>query len=97
MIKPYLAFALQTACHGCRNREDIQVNLDHVCKQIDGAMYISKIEYPAKLIALPEGALQGLYDEHARLDHLEICRDIAITLPGPETDVLSEKARQWGV
>ncbi|MCZ6878897.1 MAG: hydrolase [Acidobacteria bacterium] len=97
MIKPYLAFALQTACHGCRNREDIQVNLDHVCKQIDGAMYISKIEYPAKLIALPEGALQGFYDEHARLDHLEICRDIAITLPGPETDVLAEKARQWGV
>ncbi len=48
MIKPYLAFALQTACHGCRSREDIQVNLDHVCKQIDGAMYISKIEYPAK-------------------------------------------------
>ncbi len=45
MIKPYLAFALQTACHGCRNREDIQVNLDHVCKQIDGAMYISKIEF----------------------------------------------------
>ena len=68
MIKPYLAFALQTACHGCRNREDIQVNLEHVCRQIDGAMYISKIEYPAKLIALPEGALQGFYDEHARLD-----------------------------
>ena len=42
MTKPYLAFALQTASHGCRNRSDIQVNLDHVCKQIDGAMYISQ-------------------------------------------------------
>ena len=66
MTKPYLAFALQTAAHGCRNRDDIKVNLDHVSKQIDGAMYISQIEYPAKLIALPEGALQGFYDEHAR-------------------------------
>ena len=28
---------------------------------------------------------------------LDICKDIAITLPGPETDVLSEKARQWGI
>ena len=38
MTKPYLAFALQTAAHGCRNRDDIKVNLDHVSKQIDGAM-----------------------------------------------------------
>ena len=97
MTKPYLAFALQTAAHGCRNRDDIKVNLDHVSKQIDGAMYISQIEYPAKLIALPEGALQGFYDEHARLDHLEICQNIAITIPGPETDRLAEKARQWKI
>ncbi|MBI2529198.1 MAG: hydrolase [Candidatus Rokubacteria bacterium] len=97
MIKPYLAFALQTATYGCKHRRDIKHNIAHLGRQIDAAMYISQIEYPTRLIALPEGALQGFYDEHARLDHQTICRDIAIEVPGEETALLAEKAKQWDV
>lgn len=96
-IKPYLAFALQTATYGCKHRREIKQNIAHISRQIDAAMYISQLEYPTRLITLPEGALQGFYDEHARLDHQTICRDIAIEVPGEETAPLAEKAKQWNV
>lgn len=97
MIKPYLAFALQSATYGVKHRREIKHNLANVGRQIDAAMYISQIEYPTRLIALPEGGLQGFYDEHARLDHATICRDIAIEVPGEETAILAEKAKQWNI
>ena len=48
-----------------------------------------------RLIAIPEGALQGFNDEVLDLDHEEFARECAIDIPGPETDALGELARQW--
>jgi len=92
-----MAYAIQSKTYGAPTRADIKKNLENVCKQIDGCMYISDADYPAKLVALPEGALQGFYDEHSRMDSVEICRKIAITLPGEESDVLAETAKKWGI
>ncbi len=92
-----MAFAIQSKTYGCTNRRDIRANLAHVSRQIDGCMYMADVLFPAKLIALPEGGIQGYYDEHSRMDHKEVCEKIAISLPGEETDVLAEKAKQWGV
>lgn len=97
MIKPYMALALQPRTYGCADRSEAKKNLDNMCKQIDGCMYICDMEYPAKLVALPEGAITGFYDEHTRMDNEEICRKIALRLPGEETEVLAQKARQWGI
>ncbi len=92
-----MAYAIQSKTYGAPTRADIKKNLENVCKQIDGCMYISDADYPAKLVALPEGALQGFYDEHSRMESVEICRKIAITLPGEESDVLAETAKKWGI
>lgn len=97
MVDPYMAFAIQPKVYGCRDRKEARKNLDNLCRQIDGCMYVGDMEYPAKLLAIPEGAITGFYDEHARLGTKEICDKIALRLPGEETEVLAEKARQWGI
>ncbi len=97
MSEPYMAFALQPKVYGCADRKEAKKNLKNLCAQIDGCMYVAEMEYPAKLVAVPEGAITGFYDEHSRMDYTEIVRKVALRLPGEETDVLAEKARQWGI
>ena len=63
MIDPYMAFAIQPKVYGCQHRKEAKKNLDNLCKQIDGCMYVADMEYPAKLLAIPEGAITGFYDE----------------------------------
>lgn len=97
MVEPYLAFAVQSKTYGCTNRADIKKNLANLLPQVEGCLYMGDVLYPTKLIVLSEGALQGFYDEHSRMDHVEACKKIAIRIPGEETDRLSEVAKKWGV
>ena len=97
MIEPYLAFAIQSKTYGCTSRADIQKNLDNLVPQIDGCLYMGDVLYPTKLVVLSEGAIQGFYDEHSRMDHVEACKKIAIRIPGEETDRLAELAKKWKV
>ena len=97
MVEPYLAFAVQSKTYGCTNRADIKKNLANLLPQIEGCLYMGDVLFPTKLIVLSEGALQGFYDEHSRMDHVEACKKIAIRIPGEETDRLSEVAKKWGV
>jgi beta-ureidopropionase len=39
-----------------------------------------------RLIAIPEGALQGFNDEVLDLDHAQFAREGAIDIPGEETE-----------
>lgn len=43
-----------------------------------------------KLAVIPEGALQGFTDEVFDMDHAEYREEIAVDVPGEETDVLGE-------
>ena len=97
MIEPYLAFAIQSKTYGCTSRDDIKKNMANLVPQIEGCLYMGDVLYPTKLVVLSEGAIQGFYDEHSRMDHVEACRKIAITLPGPESDQLAEIARKFKV
>ena len=97
MIEPYLAFAIQSKTYGCTSREDIKKNLHNLIPQIEGCLYMGDVLYPTKLVVLSEGALQGFYDEHSRMDHVEACKKIAITLPGEESERLAEIAKKWKV
>src|SRR5215213_2930701 len=97
MIKPYTAVGLIPTVRGIRTRADIQANLDHLTHLVKAASWLSSLDLPVRLIAIPEGALQGFNDEVLDLDHIEFARNCAIEIPGPETDVLAEIARTYNV
>ena len=95
MIEPYQAIGLVPTMRGIRRRADIAVNLEHISHLIKAASWLSSLDLPVRLIAIPEGALQGFNDEVLDLDHETFARECAIDVPGPETDYLGKLARQW--
>ena len=95
MIEPYQAVGLVPTMRGIRHRGEIAVNLEHISHLIKAASWLSSMDLPVRLIAIPEGALQGFNDEVLDLDHEGFARECAIDIPGPETDYLGGLARQW--
>src|SRR5689334_7989453 len=95
MIQPYTAVGLIPTVRGIRKRADIQVNIEHITHLVKAAAWLSSLDLPVKLIALPEGALQAFNDEVLDLDHVEFARECAIDIPGPETEALGKIARQY--
>ncbi|HKN00812.1 MAG TPA: nitrilase-related carbon-nitrogen hydrolase [Candidatus Binataceae bacterium] len=93
MIRPYTAVGLIPTVRGIRRREEIAVNLEHLGTMVKAAAWLSSLELPVRLIAIPEGALQGYTDEVLDLDHVQYARECAIDVPGPETDALGAIAR----
>lgn len=95
-IKKYTALVIQPAVKFASSREEIRVNLDRVCNMIDfGVGYFW--ELPVRLAVLPEYFLQGVTTpgkgEHALEDFMKK----AITIPGPEMEVLGKKAKEYGI
>jgi hypothetical protein len=70
MIKPYTAVGLIPTVRGIRARSDIQRNLDHLAHLMNAAVWLSSLDLPVKLVAFPEGALQGFNDEVLDSDHV---------------------------
>ena len=95
MIAPYTAVGLIPTTRGIRTRADIAVNLDHIAHLTKAAAWLSSLDLPVRLIAIPEGALQGFNDEVLDLDHVTFARECAIDIPGPETDALGKIAREY--
>jgi predicted amidohydrolase len=96
MVEQYMALALQPAMRGATTRSEIRYNLDHISDLIDAACWLSAIDLPVKLIAIPEGAIQGFTDEVFDWDHERYVDELAIDIPGPETEFLGRKAIQHG-
>ncbi len=95
MIRPYTAVGLVPTVRGIRKRDDIALNLEHINHMVKAAAWLSSLDLPVRLIALPEGALQGFNDEVFDLDHAVYARECAIDIPGPETDALGAIAREY--
>jgi predicted amidohydrolase len=91
----YVALALQPSFHGVRDRSDIMANIESVSLLIDVAIWMSETELPVRLIAIPEGTLQGFADEVFDMSHGDYLSSIAIDIPGPETEALGKKAIQY--
>jgi beta-ureidopropionase len=95
MIRPYTAVGLVPTVRGIRKRDDIALNLEHIAHMVKAAAWLSSLELPVRLIALPEGALQGFNDEVFDLDHVLYARECAIDIPGPETEAVGAIAREY--
>src|SRR5258707_4396821 len=95
MIKPYTAVGLIPTVRGIRTRADIKRNLEHLEHLVKAAAWLSSLDLPVRLIAFPEGALQGFNDEALDLDHVQFARDCAIDIPGEETEELGKVARTY--
>ena len=94
MIEPYTAVALQTPHHNCQTREDWEKNLDTICEAMDAAIWLAALQYPVKLVALGEAAIQTFADSKLGFDHATAANEWFHEFPGPELDRLREKARE---
>ena len=102
----YTAVVFQSEPQTVYKRKDIEVNLNRALEILDSVTYSTPtakapgmlVQYepyaPIKLVAFPEDFLQGFT---MRADLATHVKEIAITIPGPETDLLAEKARKLGV
>lgn len=97
MIRPYTAVGLIPSVRGIRRREDIRLNLEHLTHLIKAAFWLSSLDLPVRLVAVPEGALQGFNDEVLDVDHVQFARECAIDIPGEETEALGRLAKEWHV
>ena len=96
MIEPYTALCIQNTNFCVRTKEDIQKNLDLICEVIDHSHY-TKIEYPVRLMTIPEAGIQSFVDSQMDWEHKEVAKGLFnTTVPGPETEVLSGKAKEYG-
>src|SRR6202034_3404570 len=82
MVEPYQAVGLVPTMRGIRPRDEIAVNIEHISYLIKAASWLSSLDLPVRLIAIPEGALQGFNDEVLDLDHETFARECAIDVPG---------------
>ena len=92
---PYCALVLQPAFKNVRSRTEIMENIENVSLLIDIAIWMAETELPVRLIAIPEGVLQGFADEIFDMKHSDYLKTIAIDIPGPEIALLARKARQY--
>jgi predicted amidohydrolase len=97
VIEPYNVVGLIPTVWGISKRQDIMVNIEHHRHMIKAACWLTGLDIPVRLIALPEGALQGFNDEIKDSSHVEYARQCAIDIPGPETDALADIAREYSV
>src|SRR5437773_12522861 len=95
MISPYTAVGLVPTVRGIRRRDDIKINLEHLAHLFKAASWLSSLDLPVRLIAIPAGALQAFNDEGLDRDHVEFARTCAIDIPGEETEALGGLARQY--
>jgi len=94
MVERYTAISLQVPFWVAQTKRDYKKNLEHIAQSIDATMYLD-LSFPIKLIALPEGSIQGFADELLRLDHVKAARELMIEIPGPETEALGQKAKEY--
>ncbi len=97
MIDPYNAVGLIPNMWGIRQREDMQKNIDHVHSLAKAACWLTNLDIPVRLLAIPEGALQGFNDEILDVDHKDFAHNCAIDIPGPETEQLGQIAKAFDV
>lgn len=95
LIERYTAVGLQTTFLNVQSKDDYKKNLKHIGEVFDAAMYLCRLEFPVKLVAIPEAAIQTFVDSRLQYDHVRAARELMTTIPGPETEFLAQKAKEY--
>ncbi|MCW2882497.1 MAG: hydrolase, carbon-nitrogen family [Sphaerisporangium sp.] len=93
MVDPYAVVALSPRIVTMKKREDAIENTKRICDFMDPAVMVASTEAPVKLVVLPEMAIQGMPMDF-RAGNREAHERFAMDVPGPETEILAQKARQ---
>ena len=70
-------------CGASAHRDEIRRNLEHLDHLVTASTWLGGLDLPVRLVAIPEGALQGFNDEVLDLDHETFARDCAIDIRAP--------------
>src|SRR5437879_7697276 len=75
MISPYTAVGLVPTVRGIRKREEIKINLDHLAHLVKAAAWLSSLDLPVRLIAIPEGDRKStrLNSSHRCISYAVFC------------------------
>src|SRR3712207_4705340 len=94
MVDPYAVVALSPRVVTIERREDAVENTKRICDFMDPAVMVAATEgAPVRLIVLPEMAIQGMPMDFPA-GNPEAHELFAMEIPGPETEILGEKAKQ---
>jgi len=72
-----------------------EYNLQLMCDYIDATFNVGAFPPPVRLFCFPEFSIGGLYNTQTMVE--EVKKYQAITIPGPETEVLAAKAREHNI
>ncbi len=93
MVEPYSVVALSPRTFQMKERKDGIENVKRINTFMDTAVMVGAWEgAPVRLVVIPEMAIQGMIANTPGNREKEA--HFAVTIPGPETDLLSEKAQQ---
>ncbi len=96
MVEPYAIVALSPRTFTIERREDALKNVKRICAFMDTACMVGAWEgAPARLVVIPEMAIQGMIAN--RPGHRATEARFAMEIPGPETEELGRKAKELGV
>jgi len=70
-------------------------NLNMMRTYIDACFNVGALQRPVKLVCFPEFSIGGLYTKNTTNDDVKKWQ--AISIPGPETDRLAEKAKEYNI
>jgi len=97
MIEPYTAVGLSTRVSACAARADYMRNIAHITSFMDTAYGMAATDGPpVRLIVLPEGTFQSMLIDF-KGGNRKREREMAVDLPGPETEALGRKAKELNV
>jgi predicted amidohydrolase len=93
MVEPYAVVGLSPRTFTIKKREDALTNVKRICAFMDTAVMVGAWEgAPARLIVIPEMAIQGLIPNMPGNRAVEA--QYVMEIPGPETEELGRKAKQ---
>lgn len=95
-IDPYTALIIQPEVTVAKDMSDVRKNLDRVSNMIHfGVGYFWEV--PVRLVVLPEYFMQGVGTPGKGESGIADQMKKAVTVPGPEIDILGEIAKEYGL